>query len=101
MDRYEIVCGTHQGMVRSGNEDAVYAHAGFGLAILADGMGGYAAGEIASREESFGGLGTAILVATFGILMILVLEFRTFRGMLIVSTAIQIHHDSRSLRACP
>ena len=49
MDRYEIVCGTHQGMVRSGNEDAVYAHAGFGLAILADGMGGYAAGEIASR----------------------------------------------------
>jgi serine/threonine protein phosphatase PrpC len=49
MDRYEIVCNTHQGMVRSGNEDAVYAHAGFGLAILADGMGGYAAGEIASR----------------------------------------------------
>jgi PPM family protein phosphatase len=49
MDRYEIVCNTHQGMVRSGNEDAVYAHPGFGLAILADGMGGYAAGEIASR----------------------------------------------------
>lgn len=49
MDRFEIVCNTHQGMVRTGNEDAVYAHAGFGLAILADGMGGYAAGEIASR----------------------------------------------------
>ena len=49
MDRYEIVCGTHQGMVRSGNEDAVYAHAGLGLAILADGMGGYAAGEVASQ----------------------------------------------------
>lgn len=49
MDRYEIVCDTHQGMVRSGNEDAVYGHSGFGLAILADGMGGYAAGEIASR----------------------------------------------------
>lgn len=49
MDRYEIVCGTHQGMVRSGNEDAVYCHPGLGLAVLADGMGGYAAGEIASR----------------------------------------------------
>lgn len=49
MDRYEIVSGTHQGMVRSGNEDAVHVGPGLGLAILADGMGGYAAGEIASR----------------------------------------------------
>ncbi|WP_054018965.1 PP2C family protein-serine/threonine phosphatase [Piscinibacter sakaiensis] len=36
-------------MVRSGNEDAVYGHPGLGLAVLADGMGGYAAGEVASR----------------------------------------------------
>lgn len=49
MDRYEIVCGSHQGMVRTGNEDAVYCHPPLGMAILADGMGGYAAGEIASR----------------------------------------------------
>ncbi len=49
MDRFEIVCNTHQGMVRTGNEDAVYGHPGYGLAILADGMGGYAAGEVASR----------------------------------------------------
>ena len=49
-----------------------------------------AAGEIASREESFGGLGTAILIAVFGILAILVLEFRTFRGMLIVSSVIPL-----------
>jgi multidrug efflux pump subunit AcrB len=49
-----------------------------------------AAGEIASRQESFGGLGTAILVATFGILAILVLEFKTFRGMLIVSSVIPL-----------
>lgn len=49
MDRYEIVCGTHPGRVRSGNEDAVFAEPALGLAILADGMGGYAAGEIASR----------------------------------------------------
>ena len=49
-----------------------------------------AAGEIASRQESFGGLGTAILIATFGILAILVLEFQTFRGMLIVSSVIPL-----------
>jgi multidrug efflux pump subunit AcrB len=49
-----------------------------------------AAGEIASREESFGGLGAAILIATFGVLMILVLEFKTFRGMLIVSSVIPL-----------
>jgi len=49
-----------------------------------------AAGEIASREESFGGLGAAILIATFGILAILVLEFKTFRGMLIVSSVIPL-----------
>ena len=49
-----------------------------------------AAGEIASRQESFGGLGAAILIATFGILAILVLEFRTFRGMLIVSSVIPL-----------
>ena len=49
-----------------------------------------AAGEIASRQESFGGLGAAILIATFGILAILVLEFQTFRGMLIVSSVIPL-----------
>ncbi len=49
MDRYEIACGSDKGMVRSGNEDAVYCHTGLGFAILADGMGGYAAGEVASR----------------------------------------------------
>ena len=49
-----------------------------------------AAGEIASREASFGGLGTAILIAIFGILAILVLEFKTFRGMLIVSSVIPL-----------
>ncbi len=57
---------------------------------LPAGYGIEAAGEIASREESFGGLGAAILVATFGILAILVLEFKTFRGMLIVSSVIPL-----------
>ncbi len=48
-DRCQIVCASDKGMVRSGNEDAVYADESLGFAILADGMGGYAAGEVASR----------------------------------------------------
>lgn len=44
----EIVALTHPGMVRSHNEDAVAADAACGFAILADGMGGYNAGEVAS-----------------------------------------------------
>lgn len=35
-------------MVRSHNEDAIFANAASGVAILADGMGGYNAGEVAS-----------------------------------------------------
>lgn len=49
MDRCDIICATDKGMVRSGNEDAVYADPSMGFAVLADGMGGYAAGEVASR----------------------------------------------------
>ncbi len=48
------------------------------------------AGEIESRQESFGGVGGAIIVATFAILAILVLEFRTFRSTLIVASVIPL-----------
>jgi multidrug efflux pump subunit AcrB len=48
------------------------------------------AGEIESRQESFGGLGTAILVAAMGVLAVLVLEFRTFRSTLIVASVIPL-----------
>lgn len=44
----EIVVRTDPGVVRSHNEDAVFGDAERGLLILADGMGGYNAGEIAS-----------------------------------------------------
>ncbi|MBL8490727.1 MAG: Stp1/IreP family PP2C-type Ser/Thr phosphatase [Rhodocyclaceae bacterium] len=44
----EIVTRSDPGMVRSHNEDAVLANSSIGLAILADGMGGYNAGEVAS-----------------------------------------------------
>lgn len=47
-------------------------------------------GEVASRKESFGGLGSAILIAVFGILAILVLEFRSFRGTFIVASIIPL-----------
>lgn len=47
-DALEMVVRTDPGVIRSHNEDAVFADAGLGIAILADGMGGYNAGEVAS-----------------------------------------------------
>lgn len=44
----QIVSQTHPGMVRSHNEDSVTFDAERGLVVLADGMGGYNAGEVAS-----------------------------------------------------
>lgn len=51
----ETVSRSDPGMVRSHNEDAVYANPRLGIAVLADGMGGYNAGEVAS------GMVTALL----------------------------------------
>ena len=53
----EIVVRTDPGMVRGHNEDAVFANPNLGFAILADGMGGYNAGEVAS------GMATMLLSA--------------------------------------
>lgn len=47
-----------------------------------------AAGERESREESFAGLGTIIILTFFGLLAILILEFRTFKSILIVFSVI-------------
>ncbi len=47
-DAIEIVGKTDPGIVRSHNEDSVTYDADIGLAVLADGMGGYNAGEVAS-----------------------------------------------------
>jgi serine/threonine protein phosphatase PrpC len=44
----EIASATHPGMVRSHNEDSIATDPELGLAVLADGMGGYNAGEVAS-----------------------------------------------------
>jgi serine/threonine protein phosphatase PrpC len=53
----EIVTETDPGMVRSHNEDSVASDVTRGLAVLADGMGGYNAGEVAS------GMATTVIVA--------------------------------------
>lgn len=58
-DALEVVTRTDPGMIRSHNEDAVFGDAALGLAILADGMGGYNAGEVAS------GMATTLLATNF------------------------------------
>ncbi|MFM9972114.1 MAG: Stp1/IreP family PP2C-type Ser/Thr phosphatase [Burkholderiales bacterium] len=44
----EVVSATDPGMVRTNNEDSIASDAAHGLVVLADGMGGYNAGEVAS-----------------------------------------------------
>jgi serine/threonine protein phosphatase PrpC len=45
---FEFASVTDPGLVRENNEDSVACDPGYGVAVLADGMGGYNAGEIAS-----------------------------------------------------
>lgn len=45
---FRLFAKTHPGAVREHNEDAFYCDQDGGLAVVADGMGGYAAGEVAS-----------------------------------------------------
>ena len=47
-DALEIVSQTSPGMVRAHNEDSIAHEQACGLVVLADGMGGYNAGEVAS-----------------------------------------------------
>lgn len=56
----EVAVCSDPGVIRSHNEDSVFADARLGLAILADGMGGYNAGEVAS------GMATTRLAADLG-----------------------------------
>jgi protein phosphatase len=44
----EIASGTDAGVVRAFNEDSIAVDSDFGLLVLADGMGGYKAGDVAS-----------------------------------------------------
>ncbi|MBA3505579.1 MAG: Stp1/IreP family PP2C-type Ser/Thr phosphatase [Betaproteobacteria bacterium] len=56
----DIASLSHPGMVRVHNEDSVFVDGEAGIAILADGMGGYSAGEVAS--------GIAVTVVASGML---------------------------------
>lgn len=79
--------------VREGyNTDAVTKNILSALASLdlPDGYRLVPAGEIESRQESFGGIGGAIIVAVFAIMAILVLEFRDFRTTLVVASVIPL-----------
>ena len=49
MMMYEICAQTDRGRVRRNNEDALLFDAQTGVCLLADGMGGYNAGEVASK----------------------------------------------------
>jgi protein phosphatase len=56
----DVASLSHPGMVRSHNEDTIFVDGECGIAILADGMGGYSAGEVAS--------GIAVSVVSNGML---------------------------------
>ncbi len=60
MQPWDFVALTDAGRVRANNEDAIAFDASLGLAILADGMGGYNGGEVAS------GMTIALLQASVG-----------------------------------
>ena len=47
--RLEMTCLSDKGKVRTQNEDAVGADQEFGIAVVADGIGGHRSGEVASR----------------------------------------------------
>lgn len=47
-------------------------------------------GEVESRQESFGGFGTIIILTVFLFIAVLILEFRTFKSTLIVLSVIPL-----------
>jgi multidrug efflux pump subunit AcrB len=49
-----------------------------------------AAGEVENKQESFGGLGTIIMITAFGFIAVLVLEFGNFKSTLIVLSVIPL-----------
>ncbi|MCF2517261.1 efflux RND transporter permease subunit [Dyadobacter sp. CY351] len=69
------------------NEDIT---AKLGQFKFADGQTFTVAGEKESQQESFGGLGLIILVTIFGFLGVLILEFKTFKSILIVLSVIPL-----------
>jgi multidrug efflux pump subunit AcrB len=58
--------------------------------VLPDGYRYQAAGELENKQESFGGIGTIVLITIFGFIAVLVLEFGTFKSTLIVLSVIPL-----------
>ncbi|NDP42203.1 MAG: Stp1/IreP family PP2C-type Ser/Thr phosphatase [Aromatoleum sp.] len=87
-ERAMLDCATlsHPGMVRSHNEDSVFVDAEAGLALLADGMGGYNAGEVAS--------GIAVNVISNGLLP----ELRSARELSKVDVGTGLTHAALLLQ---
>ena len=52
LDAIDMVGVSHPGRVRHHNEDSIALSAEEGIAVLADGMGGYKAGEVASERAA-------------------------------------------------
>lgn len=104
----EIRMETSPSVIRHYNKDryisvSSFVQTGYNTAALTDeiiakleafefpkGYGFVAAGERESRDESFGGMGTIIIISLFGLLGILVLEFRTFKSTFIVLSVIPL-----------
>jgi multidrug efflux pump subunit AcrB len=57
---------------------------------LPEGYGYKMGGEFESRQESFGGFGTIIIITVFLFIAILILEFKTFKSMIIVLSVIPL-----------
>ena len=49
-----------------------------------------AAGEVLAKQESFGGLGVIIIITIFGLLGVLILEFKTFKSTIVVLSVIPL-----------
>ncbi len=82
----DVASLSHPGMVRTHNEDSIFVDAAAGLAVLADGMGGYNAGEVAS--------GIAVNVISGG----LVPELRSERELSKVDIATGLTHAAMLLQ---
>lgn len=77
-----VTANVQEGFITSKVGNAVYA--GLAKMNLPAGYRFQAGGEAQAAKKSFTGLGTAALIAVFGILAVLVLEFGSFRSTLIV-----------------
>ena len=49
-----------------------------------------AAGEVEAKKDSFGGIGVIIIITIFGLLGVLILEFKTFKSTIVVLSVIPL-----------